>query len=85
MFSVTIGVTSTLVSSRSSSLIRVASHVNAGVVYMWHISHAQHDQPKWIDTSTMISDSLTKARNANFADWLAGTLATGFQDLRATR
>ena len=47
-------------------------------------SHAQHDKPRWIDTSTMICDSLTKPGNASFADRLTTTMATGLLDLRAT-
>ena len=36
-----------------------------------------HDKPRWIDTSTMICDPLTKAGNDKFADRLAETMMTG--------
>ena len=45
------------------------------------IDHSVGDYPRWIDTSTMIADPLTKAMNC---ERLARTLATGRIDLRPT-
>ena len=39
------------------------------------------DYPRWIDTSTMIADPLTKTMSATR---LEGTMMTGFLDLRPT-
>ena len=43
-----------------------------------------HDKPRWIDTSAMICDSLTKAGNANFADRLVDCMMTGLFDTTPT-
>ena len=43
-----------------------------------------HDKPRWIDTSTMICDPLTRAGNDHFADRLVSTMTTGRLDLEAT-
>ena len=44
----------------------------------------QHDKPRWIDTSAMIVDPLTKAGTEWFHDRLVNTLETNWFDLRAT-
>ena len=44
----------------------------------------QHEKPRWIDTSAMICDPLTKAGNFKFADRLVTALSTGLFDTRAT-
>ena len=44
----------------------------------------QHDKIRWIDTSTMICDPLTKAGGPNFAQRLIETMQTGQLDLEAT-
>ena len=43
-----------------------------------------HDKPRWIDTSAMICDSLTKAGNEQFADRLVETMTTGRFTLEAS-
>ena len=43
-----------------------------------------HDKPRWIDTSTMICDPLTKAGNDKFYDRLVECMKTGWFDLTAT-
>ena len=48
------------------------------------ITENQHSKPRWIDTSTMICDPLTKAGTFRFADRLVSTMETGVLDLRAT-
>ena len=45
------------------------------------VDHSCGDYPRWIDTSVMLADPLTKVMNS---DRLAETLATGRFDLRAT-
>ena len=46
-----------------------------------YIDHSSGDYPRWIDTSTMIADPLTKAMNC---ERLEKTLSTGQLDLRPT-
>ena len=46
-----------------------------------YIDHDSGDYPRWIDTSTMVADPLTKAMNA---DRLANMLQTGVLDLTPT-
>ena len=46
-----------------------------------YIDHDSGDHPRWIDTSTMVADPLTKAMNA---DRLATMLQTGVLDLTPT-
>ena len=46
-----------------------------------YIDHDSGDDPRWIDTSTMVADPLTKAMNA---DRLATMLQTGVLDLTPT-
>ena len=48
------------------------------------ITDEQHDKPRWIDTSTMICDPLTKTGPKNFAARLRKTMATGWLDLTPT-
>ena len=48
------------------------------------ITEAQHDKPRWIDTSAMIADPLTKFGNEHFAQRLVSTMETGWLDLDAT-
>jgi len=43
-----------------------------------------HDKPRWVDTSAMICDPLTKAGNEKFADRLAATMSTGRLTLEAS-
>ena len=49
------------------------------------ISEAQTDKVRWIDTSTMICDPLTKSGPANFPERLRRTMSTGILDLTATK
>ena len=44
----------------------------------------QHDKPRWIDTSAMICDPLTKAGTDKFHTRLVKTMETGLLDLEAT-
>ena len=46
-----------------------------------YVDHSSGDYPRWIDTSTMIADPLTKAMAC---ERLTNTLATGILDLRPT-
>ena len=48
------------------------------------ITEEQTDRPRWIDTSTMICDPLTKQGSRNFTDRLRRTTTTGVLDLTAT-
>ena len=48
------------------------------------IEEDQFDKPRWIDTSTMICDPLTKHGNDAFAQRLVNTMQTGRLDLKAT-
>ena len=48
------------------------------------ITEDQCDKPRWIDTSTMICDPLTKAGPKNFAARLRKTMETGWLDLTPT-
>ena len=45
------------------------------------VDHSRGDFPRWIDTSTMLADPLTKAMNC---DRLSRTLSTGVLDLKPT-
>jgi len=49
------------------------------------ISEAQTDKVRWIDTSTMICDPLTKSGPAKFPERLRRTMSTGILDLTATK
>ena len=44
----------------------------------------QHDKPRWIDTSAMICDPLTKAGTDKFHSRLVGTMESGWLSLEAT-
>ena len=44
----------------------------------------QHDKPRWIDTSAMICDPLTKAGTDKFHKRLVDTMESGWFDLEAT-
>ena len=44
----------------------------------------QHDQVRWIDTSTMICDPLTKMGNSEFPKRLVSCMTTGWLDLEPT-
>ena len=44
----------------------------------------QHDKPRWIDTSAMICDPLTKAGTDKFHSRLVGTMESGWLNLEAT-
>ena len=46
-----------------------------------YVDHDYGDYPRWIDTSTMIADPLTKVMNS---DRLDTTLSTGLFDLQPT-
>ena len=48
------------------------------------IEDDQYDRPRWIDTSTMICDCLTKFGNEHFARPLTLTMETGILDLTPT-
>ena len=48
------------------------------------ITEAQHDKPRWVDTSAMVADPLTKFGNEHFAQRLVSTMETGWLDLDAT-
>ena len=48
------------------------------------IEENQTDKPRWIDTSAMICDSLTKAGNEKFKERLVQTMQTGYFDLTAS-
>jgi hypothetical protein len=48
------------------------------------ITDDQTDKPRWIDTSVMICDSLTKFGNDAFAQRLVDTMETGILNLQAT-
>ena len=49
-----------------------------------YIEEEQNDKIRWIDTSTMICDPLTKAGPQGFADRLLDVLTTGKLSLEAT-
>ena len=49
-----------------------------------YIEEDQHDKVRWIDTSTMICDPLTKARPQGFSDRLLDVLQTSFLSLEPT-
>ena len=49
-----------------------------------YIEEEQNDKIRWIDTSTMICDPLTKAGPQGFADRLLDVLQTGKLSLEAT-
>jgi len=48
------------------------------------ITEQQTDKPRWIDTSAMLCDPLTKQGNANFASRLVQTMETGWFDFEGT-
>ena len=48
------------------------------------ITDDQNSKPRWIDTSTMICDPLTKAGNEVFKSRLVKTMSTGYFDLEPT-
>ena len=48
------------------------------------ITEQQHDKPRWIDTSAMICDPLTKFGPEQFASRLISTMESGLLDLTAT-
>jgi len=48
------------------------------------IEEKQTDRPRWIDTSVMICDPLTKGGNAEFRSRLVNTMMTGVLDLEPT-
>ena len=48
------------------------------------ITDQQCNKPRWIDTSTMIADPLTKFGNENFSKRLVDTMMSGWLDLTAT-
>ena len=48
------------------------------------ITDKQQDQTRWIDTSTMICDPLTKAGNEKFKQRLLDCMKTGYFDLEPT-
>ena len=49
-----------------------------------HIYESQCDAVRWIDTSVMICDPLTKAGGKGFADRLIPTYTSGYMDLKPT-
>ena len=49
-----------------------------------YITEDQHDRIRWIDTSTMICDPLTKAGPKGFAERLTTTMSTGALSLEPT-
>ena len=49
-----------------------------------YLSEDEHDRIRWIDTSTMLCDPLTKAGGKNFADRLIKCMQTGELSLEAT-
>ena len=49
-----------------------------------YIHEDQHDKIRWIDTSTMICDPLTKAGPKGFTDRLAKCMTTGMLSLEPT-
>ena len=49
-----------------------------------YIHEDQHDKIRWIDTSTMICDPLTKAGPKGFADRLVETMTSGMLSLEPT-
>ena len=61
--------------------------------YLWEDEHGNpkddmneqiHDKPRWIDTSAMICDPLTKAGNEHFDKRLVTTMTTGRLSLEAS-
>ena len=48
------------------------------------ITEEQTDKPRWIDTSTMICDPLSKSGSANFPERLKKTMSTGILNLVPT-
>ena len=48
------------------------------------ITEQQYNKPRWIDTSTMICDSLTKFGGASFEKRLVDTMMIGWLDLTPT-
>ena len=49
-----------------------------------YITEDQHDKIRWIDTSTMLCDPLTKAGSKGFADRLTDCMKTGEFSLEPT-
>ena len=49
------------------------------------ITEHQWNKPRWIDTSAMLCDPLTKGGPVHFADRLRRTMATGILNLEATK
>ena len=48
------------------------------------ITEQQHDKPRWIDTSAIICDPLTKSGPEQFASRLISTMESGLLDLAGT-
>ena len=48
------------------------------------ITEAQSEKPRWIDTSTMLCDPLTKAGSRNVSARLQEAMSTGIMSLEAT-
>ena len=48
------------------------------------ITEKQKDKPRWIYTSTMLCDPLTKSGPANFCNRLRATMTSGVLDLKPT-
>ena len=48
------------------------------------IEEDQYDKPRWVDTSAMICDPLTKYGNETFSSRVVRTMETGYLDLNAT-
>ena len=49
-----------------------------------HVTEDQHDKLRWIDTSSMICDPLTKAGTHNFNQRLHECMTTGILNLQPT-
>ena len=49
-----------------------------------YITEDEHDRIRWIDTSTMLCDPLTKAGGKNFADRLINVMQSGDLSLEPT-
>ena len=48
------------------------------------ITEKQKDKPRWIDTSTMLCDPLTKSGPASFCNRLRAAMTSGVLDLKPT-
>ena len=65
----------------ADKLVTLSGHEPEDVLLLARAYHSTGDYPRWIDTSTMIADPLTKAMSC---ERLEHTLKTGQLDLQPT-